>query len=325
MKIIASCLVLAVSAASGSSTDIAGQDAAEPVLEAGAPERAVLITGASTGIGRSTAEYLAKNGFFVYAGARKDKDLAELNKLDNVQGIRLDVTIPGDIEAAVETVTDAGRGLYGLINNAGVLVMAPLTEVTESDLLFQLDVNVMGPYRVTKAFADLLIESKGRVLTTGSIAGFVTWGLGGPYTMSKHAVEAYTDCLAEELEPLGVGVSVIEPGSFRSRIWTSTVDRMKAKGYTAEGSRYEGALRRFMERGGINPEQRAPLPVAKAFHAALTSPKPLRRYMVTPNQNQAESTLMATFRRIAQLNEGHEFTYSREELHEMLDRAIGPE
>ncbi len=203
--------------------------------------------------------------------------------------------------------------------------MAPMTEVTEEDLAFQTDVNVMGPYRVTKAFADLLIESKGRVLTTGSIAGFVTWGLGGPYTMSKHAVEAYTDCLAEELEPLGVGVSVIEPGNFRSRIWTSTIDRMKAKGYTAEGSRYEDALKRFMDRGGINAEQKDPLPVAKAFHAALTSPKPSRRYMVTPNQQEAEMTLQAIFRRIAQLNADHPFTYSREELHGMLDKELGPE
>ncbi|MEM8710938.1 MAG: SDR family NAD(P)-dependent oxidoreductase, partial [Planctomycetota bacterium] len=171
-----------------------------PVAAMAAPKRAVLVTGASTGIGRRTAEHLAANGFHVYAGARKQADLDALNKLDNVEAIRLDVTVPGDIAAAVRTVREAGRGLHGLINNAGVVVMAPLTEVTEDDLHFQMDVNVYGPYRVTKAFADLLIESGGRVSTTGSISGMVTWGLGGPYTMSKHAIEAYTDCLAAELE-----------------------------------------------------------------------------------------------------------------------------
>ena len=86
-----------------------------------------------------------------------------------------------DIDAAVAHVEAGGRGLYGLINNAGVLVMEPLIEVTEA-LAFQMNVNVFGPYRVTKAFAPLLIESKGRVATTGSVSGIGTWGLGGPYT-----------------------------------------------------------------------------------------------------------------------------------------------
>ncbi|MEL6431403.1 MAG: SDR family NAD(P)-dependent oxidoreductase, partial [Planctomycetota bacterium] len=152
-----------------------------------APTRAVLVTGASSGIGRATAERLAREGFHVYAGARKDADLAALDALDNVEAVRLDVTDTDQIAAAVAQVSRGGRGLYGLINNAGVLVMAPLTEVTEADLDFQMDVNVRGPYRVTKAFAPLLVESKGRVLTTGSISGFVTWPMGGPYTMSKHA------------------------------------------------------------------------------------------------------------------------------------------
>ena len=93
----------------------ASQDAA-PEPEA---RRAVLVTGASSGIGRKTAEFLAANGFFVYAGARKEKDLRELDAIENVQSIRLDVTIPEQIEAAVETVRAGGRGLYGLVNNAG--------------------------------------------------------------------------------------------------------------------------------------------------------------------------------------------------------------
>ena len=117
--------------------------------------RAVLVTGASSGIGRTTAEYLAAHGFFVYAGARKQADLDALNELENVQAIRLDVNIQEEIDAAVETVRAEGRGLYAVINNAGVVILAPLVEVSEEDLAFQMNVNVFGPYRVTKAFAPI--------------------------------------------------------------------------------------------------------------------------------------------------------------------------
>ena len=287
-----------------------------------APKRAVLVTGASTGIGRRTALHLAENGFYVYAGARKDEDLKALGEIENVEGIRLDVTVPGDIEAAVKTITEAGRGLHGLINNAGVVVMAPLTEVTEEDLHFQMDVNVYGPYRVTKAFTDLLIESQGRVSTTGSISGFATWGLGGPYTMSKHAVEAYTDVLASELGPLGVQVSIVEPGNFKSRIFASMIERMQKKGYSAKGSRFEAQLTSFLERDPSRDEHMDPLPVAEAFLDAMTSKTPKRRYMVTPNQREANMTLRASLRRTAQLNHEQGFALDRKALHALLDEAL---
>ena len=123
--------------------------------------RAVLITGASSGIGLKMTEVLSQAGFFVYAGARKPEDLARLDAMDNVKAVRLDVTIQDEIDAAVELVRAEGRGLYGLVNNAGVSVMGPLIELAEEDMQFQLDVNLFGPYRVTKAFADLLIDSRG--------------------------------------------------------------------------------------------------------------------------------------------------------------------
>jgi NAD(P)-dependent dehydrogenase (short-subunit alcohol dehydrogenase family) len=96
----------------------------------------------------------------VYAGARKQADLDALSAIENVQGIRLDVTIQEEIDAAVETVREAGRGLYGLVNNAGVAVVGPMIEVDEDDMQFQMDVNLFGPYRMTKAFAPLIIESR---------------------------------------------------------------------------------------------------------------------------------------------------------------------
>ena len=105
----------------------------------------VLVTGASSGIGLRMTEVLSQNGFIVYAGARSDDDLARLEAMDNVESIRLDVTIESDIVAAVDTVTEKGRGLYGLINNAGVAIFGPMSEVPLEQLEFQMDVNVLGP------------------------------------------------------------------------------------------------------------------------------------------------------------------------------------
>jgi NADP-dependent 3-hydroxy acid dehydrogenase YdfG len=103
-------------------------------------QRAVLITGASSGIGRMTAERLARSGYFVYAGARKNSDIDALNAIENVKAIRLDVTIQEDIDAAVEFTESEGRGLWGIVNNAGVNLIAPLIEADESELRFVFDV-----------------------------------------------------------------------------------------------------------------------------------------------------------------------------------------
>ncbi len=183
-----------------------------------AAKPAVLVTGASSGIGRTITETLASRGHHVYAGARKPEDLQALNAIDNVQAVKLDVTASADIAAAVETIRRAGRGLHGVVNNAGVAAIAPLIEMEERELTSLFDVNVFGPYRITKAFTPMLIESKGRVVNISSISGILSGPLLGAYSMSKHAVEAYGDALSAELARSGVKVSLIEPGNYRSEI-----------------------------------------------------------------------------------------------------------
>ena len=191
-------------------------------------QKAVLITGASTGIGRAAAEHLAASGYFVYAGARKDADMAELNKIENVKAVRIDVTRQEQIDAAVKLIEQEGRGLWGLVNNAGVNVVAPLIEVEESDFDFLFNVNVYGVYRVTKAFAPLIIESKGRIVNISSISGVLSGGGYGIYAASKHAVEAMTDALAGELEEFDVFVTAVNPGNFASEIGLTRCRRLLA-------------------------------------------------------------------------------------------------
>ena len=270
-----------------------------------APTQAVLVTGASTGIGRNVTEHLAAAGYFVYAGARKPADLEALGKIANVQAIKLDVTKPEDIAAAVETVTKAGRGLYGLVNNAGIASIgtATGTKADEFDLMMQ--VNVYGPYRVTQAFAPLIIASKGRITTIGSISGILAVPSLAAYSMSKHAMEAYGDALAGEMEPLGVKVSLVEPGNYNTEIGKSAVERTGVTGRLTDRTKYK-----------------APDEVAVAVTLALFEDQPKRRYMTTPNQDEADFTIRKQIAQLVELNEGHAYTLSRDALVKMLDEAL---
>ena len=301
---------------------LVGALAALPAIAEAQEQKAVLITGASSGIGRNMAETLAAEGYFVYAGARKPEDIAELSALDNIMGVRLDVTIQEDIDAAVELVRDEGRGLYGLVNNAGVAVLWPLIEIEESEMDFQIDVNLMGPYRVTRAFAPLIIESKGRITTTGSISGILSGALFGPYSISKHGVEAFTDSLAREMAQFDVAVSVIEPGNYSSSIMDNIRGRMERRGLNYEGSRYEEQLTSMLERMGDYSQYDAPDDVSAALVKFLADESPKRRYMVVPNEFQAEITVRQLLIEMVQLNEGQRYEYSRDELVAMLDEVL---
>ncbi len=308
-------LIMAVATSAMAVQPVAAQEAEDL--------RAVLVTGSSSGIGLRMTEILSTNGFFVYAGARKAEDLERLDAMENVMAVRLDVNIHGEIDAAVELIRAEGRGLYGLINNAGVAVMGPLIELSEEDMQFQLDANLFGPYRVTKAFADLLIESRGRVMTVSSIAGILSGPFIGAYSMSKHGVEAFTDALAAELDRFGVAVAAVEPGNYKSQITANMVARMQATGYSAEGSRY-GSMLDMASAGPLDRSQfEEPDDVAMAALDFLTSDAPKRRYMVVPNQGEAAITIRQALREVVELNEGHRFSYSRDELVQMLDEALG--
>jgi len=186
---------------------------------------AVIVTGAPSGIGRKITERLASQGYWVYAGVRTHEEMDALSRITNVEAIRLDVTSPSDIDKAVAIVQRDQRRLVGVVNNAGVVAVAPLVEMTEKELQFVLDVNLFGPYRITKAFAPLLFASKGRVVNISSLNGIVASPMIGAYSMSKHGIEAFSDALAAELSPLGVRVSLIEPGNYGTNIGRNMLAR----------------------------------------------------------------------------------------------------
>jgi NAD(P)-dependent dehydrogenase (short-subunit alcohol dehydrogenase family) len=283
--------------------------------DSGSGQKAVLVTGASSGLGRNMTEMMAANGYFVYAGARKDRDIAELNAIENVQAVRLDVTKQDEIDAAVKTIADGGRGLYGLVNNAGVLVLSSLNDIDEQEFDWQMDVNVYGPYRITRAFAPLIIESKGRVAIIGSIAGTLSSATWGPYSMSKHAMEAYADALADEMKNFGVEVSLIEPGTYQSKIADTAAKKAKQRNQADVNETVDWLTTALAESG--DPDD-----VSKAVMHALFDGSPKSRYMVVPNQDQAHMTINSAMERLVEQNTGQPYSYDRAALIEMLDKAL---
>jgi NAD(P)-dependent dehydrogenase (short-subunit alcohol dehydrogenase family) len=270
-------------------------------------QKAILVTGASTGIGRKITERLAAHGYFVYAGARKETDLQTLGAIPNVRAVRLDVTRPEDIDAAVESATKGGRGLYGLVNNAGIYTDAPVIDTSPEEFDLVMKVNLYGPYRVTRAFGPMIKASHGRIVNIGSISGVLNETGAGAYQMSKHAMETFSATMAQELAPVGVLVSIVEPGSYKSEIVRNTMAR---SGTLTQKDADDWA------------KLKEPDEVAAAVESALSEPKPKLRYMVVPEAEQAQDTIKAQIEQLVQLNEGQPYTYDRAALIKMLDTAL---
>ena len=290
----------------------------------GTSQKAILVTGFNSGIGRKITETLASEGHFVYAGARKQRDIDELNQIENVLAVRLDVTVQEEIDAAVNLIESEGRGLHGIVNNAGVLVTGPLIEIDESEIDFIFNVNVYGPYRVTKAFAPILIASEGRITNISSISGVLSGPLYGAYSMSKHAIEAYTDSLARELDAFDVRVSAIEPGNYQSNISQNRCDRLLASGYDPTTSRFEDLVNGIVDHCKAGAFYEAPEPdaVADAVLHAMFDKHPKEHYLVVPNREEARITIGKAIEELVSLNSNHPFSFGREELVDMLDNVI---
>lgn len=250
--------------------------------------RSVVITGASTGIGEACALRMDRLGWRVFAGVRKETDGQALKAKasEKLTPIILDVTEQPTINASAETVTAAvgESGLAGLINNAGIGVGGPLEFIAIEELRRQLEVNVIGQIAVTQAFMPLIRKSTGRIVNMGSIGGRMATPFLGPYNASKFAMEALTDSLRQELQPWGIHVSIIEPGSIATPIWDKSkaaVDELKNTlpeeammlyGETVQA--IEKALIKF-EAAGIPADE-----VAKFAEHALTARTPKTRYVV---------------------------------------------
>ncbi|MDQ6915026.1 MAG: SDR family oxidoreductase, partial [Actinomycetota bacterium] len=247
---------------------------------------AIVVTGASSGIGEACVLRLAADGFHVFAGVRSDADLARWSPEDGVTPVRIDVANGDSIAAAARQVEGAldGSGLAGLVNNAGVSVPGPIEYLPIDELRRQLEVNLVGQVAVTQALLPALRRARGRVVFIGSVGGRVALPLLAAYNASKHGLEAVTDSLRQELRSDGMEVSIVEPGAVKTRIWEkgkASGDEMLATMPPEAVERYGGltaALREEAERGGrdgMPPEK-----VADRVAHALTARRPRTRYLL---------------------------------------------
>lgn len=248
--------------------------------------RSVLVTGASTGIGRATALRLDSSGWRVFAGVRRAEDAESLQAeaTSRLAPVFLDVTEPDQIAAAAELVErESEDGLAGLVNNAGVAIPGPLETIPLEDFRHQIEVNLFAYLALTQALLPQVRRAGGRVVFLSSIGGRVAFPFAGAYHASKFATEAIGDVFRQELRPWGLRVAIVEPGSIDTPIW----ERGQRKGDELEAKSpetnllYGAALQKFRKliedtaERGIPPEK-----VAKAIAHALESSRPKSRYLV---------------------------------------------
>jgi short-subunit dehydrogenase len=250
--------------------------------------RAVVITGASTGIGAACALHLDRLGFAVFAGVRKSEDGEALQKSgsDRLVPVALDVTDLTTIQKSHAVVSEAtrDRGLFGLINNAGIAVVGPLEAVPISDFRQQLEVNVIGQVAVIQAFLPLIRQARGRIVNMGSIAGLSAMPLMGPYSASKFALEAITDALRLEVQQWGIHVAIVEPGAIATPIWNKSAIEAAEREAAIETelrTLYKpvvAAVRKVV--GEASKRAISSEVVAKVVEEVLTASNPKTRYLV---------------------------------------------
>ena len=247
--------------------------------------QSVLITGASTGIGRACALHMAKFGWRVFAGVRDPLDAASLREegMQRLTPLFLDVTDPKSIKEAAElvAVSEGVTGLSGLVNNAGIPYGGPIEFLDLDEVRHVFEVNFLGVIAITQAFLPLLRLGTGRIVNVSSISGLLAAPFVSPYSASKFALEALSDSLRVELLPWNINVSIVEPGAIYTPIWdkaggvlTDLFKRAPQMGLKLYGGAIHGMEDRFKPHGIPS------VTVAHAVAHALTSRHPKTRYPI---------------------------------------------
>ena len=248
--------------------------------------KTILITGATTGIGRHAALHLARRGHRVIASGRREDALATLRaeaarEQLTIETLTLDVTSASSISAAVESVDalTAGRGLDALVNNAGYGQFGTVEELSDADVRKQFETNVFGLLALTRAFVPAMrARGAGRIVNVSSVGGQLSFPLCGAYHATKYAVEAFSDSLRLEMRGFGVGVSIIEPGPIRSEFADRAIGSVAA--YRVAASPYAAMLARGDRIIGLNERVAAdPITVSKAITHAIETRRPRARYV----------------------------------------------
>jgi NAD(P)-dependent dehydrogenase (short-subunit alcohol dehydrogenase family) len=244
-----------------------------------------VITGASTGIGAATARELARRGFHVLAGIRRDRD-ADAIRAPGIEPVMLDITNPDHIEALVTRLNQdpQGRAVRALVNNAAIQANVPVEAFAIDEWRRMFEVNLFGHIAVTQALLPALICSKGRVVNISSVGGRIAMATYGPYAGTKFALEAVSDSLRRELAPFGVQVVVVEPGAVRTEMLgraIATARELLSAMTPEQSERYSGLVQAVNAQAVSSTRSGLPADAAaQLIVKAVTARKPRTRYTV---------------------------------------------
>ncbi|MGD1362693.1 SDR family NAD(P)-dependent oxidoreductase [Mycobacterium seoulense] len=245
----------------------------------------IVVTGASTGMGAATARELARNGFHVLAGVRRDAD-ADALRAERIEPHILDITVESDVAAIADRVANdpLHRPLRALINNAGIAINAPVETLPLEQWRRQFEVNLFGHIAMTQALLPALLLSSGTVVNISSVGGKVVLPTYGAYAGSKFALEAVSDALRREVSDFGIKVVVVEPGAVKTEMaerGIATAEALMANMTAAQLARYDAlaaavtAQARSFGEDGVSAEH-----AAKVIVKAATASRPRTRYTI---------------------------------------------
>lgn len=241
------------------------------------------MTGASTGIGAASARELARRGFHVLAGVRRDQD-ADALRAPGIEPVILDITQPGHITELAARVDSQAGALRALVNNAAIQINAPLEILPLSEWRRQFEVNLFGHVAVTQALLPALLRHSGRVVNISSVGGRVAMPTYGPYAGTKFALEAISDSLRRELAPLGVRVVVVEPGSVRTEMADRVIvatNQAAAVMSPEQRDRYGSLIQAINAHSAAHTPGGTPADAAaRVIAKAVTTRKPRTRYTI---------------------------------------------
>lgn len=243
--------------------------------------KSVFITGAAGGLGAATVKVFAQQGWQVFAGDINPTALDALSP--NIQRLQVDVTQTESVAQAFARIAETVSGLDAVINFAGVLVTGSVAEIPEEQLTRLLDINVLGTFRVNKAALPLVLARKGRIINISSETGWQSGApFNGPYAMSKHAIEAYSDSLRRELAFLGVAVIKIQPGAFKTDM-VASIEKVFDRAIE-QSTYFKPHLEKIKALGSKEQRKaRPPEELANAVYAAVVAPSPKAAYSVKPD------------------------------------------
>lgn len=241
-------------------------------------KQVILITGASSGIGKNIAETMINDGHTVYAAARRVEKMNDLQEA-GAHALKMDITVEEDVQSVINTIIENEGRIDVLVNNAGYAVYGSVEDVTIDEARRQFDVNIFGLARLTQLVLPHMRKQKsGKIINMSSMGGKLYTPLGAWYHATKHALEGWSDCLRLELKQFGIDVVIIEPGGIKTEFGDVMTQPMLDR---SEGGAYEGmALQLASASTGENADKLSdPSVISKLVQKAVNADKPKTRYI----------------------------------------------